>query len=457
MSQSPDFNTRVKPKAKAKRTVKAAPAQDLATFAAQVLSGLGVPNTPLNRSFIQAWANREGGGGAFNPLNTTQPMPGSSALAGNSAGVQNFTSLAQGVQATVHTLQNGNYGDVLQALSTGKANPNETYKGLATWSDNGYDSLTGVSSTNRSVAASGATGTGTGTYTGGTATPTRDSVTNYARTTYGYLAAFLDDPVIGPVLKQAASQNLDNAQLLGLIYKNPTTRAWWNHTSDTARQFDADAKLDQAAHAQKISVQRAQILALAGQDGFALDPARAQKIATDSLRLGWSDQQVKQAVAQEYHYDPANAGNATVAQLKQYAYNYAIPLSDTAIQSWATKIMGGTATPDDFVGYAKQQAKSLYPTIASALDGVDTQTYFDPYKQIASQELGVTPDSINLMDPKWQKAVMGTADDGTRVPMTLDQWRTTLRSDPTYGYGHTTEAQNAAAATGQSLLSAMGM
>lgn len=55
-------------------------------------------------------------GAKFNLLNTTQPMPGATDF--NSVGVKNYTSYAQGIQATQLTLQNGRYGFLSQALFT---------------------------------------------------------------------------------------------------------------------------------------------------------------------------------------------------------------------------------------------------------------------------------------------------------------------------------------------------
>lgn len=455
---TPDGAPRTRPAPKKATKAPAAQGQitDLAGFAKAVLKGIGAPATPANVNFIMAWAHREGTAASANPLATTQRATGSTALPGNPSGVQQYGSYAQGVEATVQTLTNGNYGDLINAFRSGKADMNARYAGLKTWSlakdGSYYDTVAGSPTQNVKLSAVGAEPT----YTGGKAVQTQGDAENYVRANYGYEAAFLDDPVIGPILRTAAKNNYDQAQLLGLIYRTPAAKAWWTHNSDTKRQWDAEAKLDPAAHRQKIANQQAQILALAGQDGFNLDPTRAAKIANDSLAYGWSTDQIKEAVAHEYRYDPS-ASNETVANIKQDAYNYAVPISDQAIQTWAQKIMGGTATPDDFKAYAQQQAKSLYPTISAALDGVDTQTYADPYKQIAARELGVNPDSINLLEPKWQRALMTVNPDGSRTPMTLDQWTTTLRSDPQYGWGNTVEAQNAVSSKAATTISSMGL
>lgn len=68
---------------------------------------------------LVCWMLAEGGNAAWNPLNTTQVMPGSKPLPGNTAGVQEYVSYTQGVDATVKTLLNGNYEVVLVSLRNG--------------------------------------------------------------------------------------------------------------------------------------------------------------------------------------------------------------------------------------------------------------------------------------------------------------------------------------------------
>ena len=87
------------------------------------LYGAGIPLTSSNEQAIVAWENAEGGHwhntATYNPLNTTQPMPGSTPM--NSVGVQAYGSWDQGLQATAKTLENGQYGGILQQLKQGNS------------------------------------------------------------------------------------------------------------------------------------------------------------------------------------------------------------------------------------------------------------------------------------------------------------------------------------------------
>src|SRR5262245_54847945 len=110
-----------------------------------------------------AWMRSEGGGATFNPMNTTDRMPGSTSY--NSAGVQNFRNFHQGLAATLKTLNNGRYGGIIQALRQGRnAYAVAQAVGDSAWGTSGSlmaDVLNGMSGVrNRSIVAGGGTGGG---------------------------------------------------------------------------------------------------------------------------------------------------------------------------------------------------------------------------------------------------------------------------------------------------------
>lgn len=85
---------------------------------AQILKGVGAPVTPQNVLFVNDWARAEGGSAENNPFNTTQP--GFGAIGNyNSVGVKRYATPQQGIAATIATLRNGRYGNILNALHQG--------------------------------------------------------------------------------------------------------------------------------------------------------------------------------------------------------------------------------------------------------------------------------------------------------------------------------------------------
>jgi hypothetical protein len=111
-------------------------------FAVATLNAMGAPVTDANVSSLVNWANREGGNwhntAAFNPLNTTQRMPGYT-MTGSQGNIGAYTSWSQGVTATVTTLHNGHYNDIVAALMAGKGLGHGRFQSLLTWSGGGYD------------------------------------------------------------------------------------------------------------------------------------------------------------------------------------------------------------------------------------------------------------------------------------------------------------------------------
>ncbi len=72
------------------------------------LPKLGASTCHENLVAAVAWENAEYTSARWNPLATSYPMPGSTTF--NGSGVQNYTSLDQGLQATVNTLAESGHG-----------------------------------------------------------------------------------------------------------------------------------------------------------------------------------------------------------------------------------------------------------------------------------------------------------------------------------------------------------
>jgi hypothetical protein len=79
----------------------------------------GFPTTPSNVLVVVSWEYAEsgGGGGMWNPLNTTQGWPGATDV--NSVGVKNYAQRSDGLAANAHVIHNGLYGPVVSAFDRG--------------------------------------------------------------------------------------------------------------------------------------------------------------------------------------------------------------------------------------------------------------------------------------------------------------------------------------------------
>jgi hypothetical protein len=87
-------------------------------WAGLLLDHVQAPRCVNNLLVVVAWEQQEGTTAGWNPLATTYSMPGSTTY--NSAGVRNYPTLEEGLQATVSTLQQGftshGYGAIVRDL-----------------------------------------------------------------------------------------------------------------------------------------------------------------------------------------------------------------------------------------------------------------------------------------------------------------------------------------------------
>jgi peptidoglycan hydrolase CwlO-like protein len=86
-------------------------------WATAFLGAIGAPVSHSNLVALVAWQSAEGTDATYNPLATTYRMPGSTDF--NSVGVQNYSSLAQGLDAIHRTLLASGHGyeQILAALA----------------------------------------------------------------------------------------------------------------------------------------------------------------------------------------------------------------------------------------------------------------------------------------------------------------------------------------------------
>ncbi|MBK9944189.1 MAG: M23 family metallopeptidase [Kouleothrix sp.] len=91
-------------------------------WARDLLAALGNQQpTRETVGLVVAWQSAENTGAAFNPLATTQPADGATcwnSLPSMLCGVKSYTTYEQGLQATIETLSNGFYPNILTGLQS---------------------------------------------------------------------------------------------------------------------------------------------------------------------------------------------------------------------------------------------------------------------------------------------------------------------------------------------------
>lgn len=273
---------------------------------------------------------------------------------------------------------------------------------------------------------------------------------DYARQNYPFMAGYLTIPEIRNVLFKAMREGWDDNRLQGAI--SGTT--WWKTTAPTVKAYVALKNENPAAFAEREKQTKTALARMAAIAGVVLTPSQINDLSDKKNRLGWTDDQITVAIADQFKYQSGKqatgTGGGQVANLKALADEYLVRLSDTTVSQWAQAFMQGTANEATFKTYLIEQAKSLYPNLTAPLDaGISVRQYLHPYVQDAAQILEKTDAEINLNDDKWLRAINKVdPKTGERTVMSRGEWADYLRSQPEFAKTKQAWAQAADIAEG---------
>ena len=304
---------------------------------------------------------------------------------------------------------------------------------------------------------------------------------DFLNSNFGSIAAWYNDPSIGPVLKSALTAGKNGTALQGQAYtdyiKTHAVDASGNVVEVKPEEswFGTHGKAVRDAMAQKISdvgtynqnvknTLDSAVTPVANELGLNLPAESLNKVAEDAYVNGWTTtDQIKAALTAQYHYDPTakipgGTIGKTISDLSAIASNYGIPLpKDPAQMETFIKgiiapgnqnpALGGNAE-QIFTQYAKDQAKSLFPWMSAAIDaGIAPKTYLQPFATTIANTLDISPDQVNWQDPKWQGLLVKTdpAKPGLSTQANMSDVMNKIKTDPQYGYDYTNAAKNDAA------------
>lgn len=266
---------------------------------------------------------------------------------------------------------------------------------------------------------------------------------------YGYAISFFSsNPELKRLLANAQKANWDVANFQAAIRNTK----WWKARSEAQRQYDIGLTADPGEWNRRVAEAQAKVTQQAAAMGVRLTAAQAKANAQAFVRNGSTDQEIAAALANTWHNqyaadvaagtaDQTPVGQAAdaIGALKEMASAYGYPLGVDRLNDQVTQVLAGNAQVKDYEETYKTWAKKNFAGVADMIDAGQTlRDILDPYTQIASQELGADKAGMLASDPKWQKALTG-AQGG---PMTLTDWRTTLRSDSQYGWDSSRSAQD---------------
>lgn len=275
---------------------------------------------------------------------------------------------------------------------------------------------------------------------------------------YPYLSFLLDDPDVGPLLREADEHGMDADVFQQRLMQTP----WWKRTSDTQRTFYALKTGDPATYQRRQEELKAQIRDIGGQLGYGedvLDEGYLNHFADKALEFGLSTRQIQAMIADEITplIGASEKGN-TLAQIRQVQQNYSYMVDNPTLLYWSKEINSGRQTVENFENMVRQQMKDLFPNLAGQMDsGMTFKQIVEPYRQVLSKEFdGRSLEDFDFMgDPKWRH-VIDYVDEKTGVhrTMSMRELQAYARQQPEWR--STRNAKEQVAQIGEQLLASFG-
>jgi hypothetical protein len=268
----------------------------------------------------------------------------------------------------------------------------------------------------------------------------------------------LDNDEIRDILLEATdpTKGMDDATFMSRIRATD----WWQETESTQREWDARAAMDPATAQREIEKLATELGRRATQLGSTMGEADLTKLAENVLRFGLTEAEINDSLAA--HFDSADPRGDVAANLRQaraLARSYMVNVDDGELLKWAEQVAVGTASADDLQERVMDLARAKFGMndhLSKLIDsGVAPATYFTEHQRLVAQELDMSPDQVDLMDPKFAR-VLSSALDGTVRSMDLEETRQHIRTSSELDWQSTSTGRRRIAETTQGLLQAFG-
>jgi hypothetical protein len=247
---------------------------------------------------------------------------------------------------------------------------------------------------------------------------------------YGWSVALINsDPSLKKLFARAQKETWPKAKFVAELKRT----SWYRKNGDSARQTIALKYTDPETWRNRVRAIYTNIQALAGQMGIKTSWKTMWDMAEDALMFGWDNAKLRSALS-GYLKAGSVGGEAGEArnQLRQFAYQMGIKISDGTIDGWLKGILNGSKTVEDYKGYIQKQAISAFPTLAEDIKGgLMVRDIASPYMEAMGRILEVNSEELDLYDPTIRKALTSiNGDTGKAESKPLWQFEEELRKDP---------------------------
>lgn len=277
------------------------------------------------------------------------------------------------------------------------------------------------------------------------------------RENYPQWAWAINDPELGPLLKQA----VDPKQPFSPTRFNAKVMAtgWWRKRSAAQREWEMLRHSDPGTANQQRGDFRVSLQNLAKSMGVHLSANEMIWMTEAYLGKGMSpdDPQVLQALGRMYAQKKGKGGQfgAAEQQVRKLARDYMVNVTPHWAQTYGRRMVVGMADENSIREELSRKAMSRYPHLKADLAaGVSMRELFDGHIATIAEELELDPDRVNLMDAKWNKVLDKVDTSGKHRPMSLSETMTLARSDSRFW--NTSKGKELGAGLSTYLLQAFG-
>lgn len=214
---------------------------------------------------------------------------------------------------------------------------------------------------------------------------------------------------------------------------------WFQKHSDTWRKNQVQRITDPATWAKNFAGRKAQIQDMSVQlTGVYLTDAQAEKIANQAMNYDWNEAQLRnqlstylRQVGGTKHF--GGEAGAAETELRQYAADMGVQLSDGTLKKWLRGIVSMRDTVQDYKAWIQGQAEATYGGLAPLIrNGKTVRQLANPYMELMGSVLELNPEAIDLKDGYIAGALQMRGQDGKAGLMSLGDFRRQLMKDPRY-------------------------
>lgn len=264
------------------------------------------------------------------------------------------------------------------------------------------------------------------------------SVLDEIREQYPTLAFLVNDPEVGPLLRDAVDPNkgFSPQTFQAKLYQTK----WFRTRSTTQREMSILARTDPGEYKRRLQQQISDVRSQAQLFGLNLTPSELRYMATTNLSKGIAADSAEFRSSLRNWLKTKKSGSKTFGQgsvlaAKQQVKGLAreqfyVPMSEKEAHNWGVALALGTRNEEGLKLLLNQRAQQLYPHLRELLrSGSTMEDIFSGHRALIAEELELSPEMVDFRKD-WSKVLQQVdPQSGKPRPMTLHETQTLARQD----------------------------